>query len=105
MKSNSELAGFARMFWLLLGPAILLLLALSIAKRGSSWFTPHDVAYLCVLGLVLFARWFEFRENPTTGAGEPATPADLRKYLIGATAIGMGLWCTAHGLGNYFLNR
>ncbi len=102
MKSNSELAGFARMFWMLIGPAILLLLALSISNRDSGWFTPYDVAYLCVLGLVLLARWYEFRENPTTGGGEPATSADLRKFLIGATAIGLGSWCAAHGLGYYF---
>lgn len=37
---------------MLIGPAILLLPALSISNRDSGWFTPYDVAYLCVLGLV-----------------------------------------------------
>ena len=105
MKSNSELAVYARMFWIMVGPAILLLLLLSIANRGSGWIMPHDIAYLTVLGLVLFARWYEFRENPTTAAGEPATSADLRKYLLSAAVIGVGLWFAANSFGNFFLNH
>ena len=101
MKSHSELAGFARIFWLLMGPGILLLLGLSIVNRGAGWVGPHDLAYFFVLALVMLARWYEFRENPTTSAGEPATPADLRKFLAGAVVIGVGLWCTFNVLGGY----
>lgn len=105
MKSHSELAGFARIFRLLMGPGVLLLLGLSIVNRGVGWAGPHNLAYLIVLALIMLARWYEFRENPTTSAGEPASPADLHKFLAGSVVIGGGLWCAFNLLGGYLADR
>ncbi|MBA4016907.1 MAG: hypothetical protein C0483_06955 [Pirellula sp.] len=102
MSAPSELAGFARMFWLLIGPAILILLGISIAHRGAGWFLPHDIAYLTILALILLARWYEFRENPVTSTGEVATPDDLRKFLLGAVLLGLGLLCVLKLMGAFW---
>lgn len=90
-KRNTELPGAARLFGTLIGPAILLLLALSIAGRNSGWFSPHSVAFLFVSMLAMLVRWYEFGRNPTTSTGEHATPADLRKFLISSVVAGLGL--------------
>jgi hypothetical protein len=59
------------------------------------------LAALC--GLIV-VRWLDFRcGSAQTAEGEPATPAHLRRYIIGALAIGLVVWVTANVLGNYVL--
>jgi hypothetical protein len=100
-QTGSELVGVARLFWIMIGPAILLLLLLSLANRGG-WFTVQDAAVFVVLAAVMTARWYEFRNgNPTTGTGDPATPTVLRNYLIGALLVGLGSWVAANLLGDF----
>jgi hypothetical protein len=96
----------SRVFWMMVGPMMLAILALSIVRIGTSWFTPADFAFLVVLGLVLLARWVEFRGgNPQTAAGEPATPDHLRRYVVITLALGLGVWIVANLVGNYWLGR
>ena len=103
---SSELPAVARVFWMMIGPAILVLLTLAVGSKGSGWSTPQDLAFLIVLTAVIFARWFEFRAgNPKTTTGDPATPDDLRRYVIGASAIGLGVWIVANLIGNHWLTR
>jgi hypothetical protein len=69
------------------GPAIRLLPRSNIAGSGGSWFPPHDIAFHIVFAAAVFARWFDFRCGSRKAcAGEPATPGNLRRYLIGASA-------------------
>lgn len=90
-----------RLFWMMIGPAILVLLTSSVAAQGGGWAAPQDLAFLVVLAAVILARWFEFRSgNPQTSTGDPATPADLRRYVIGATVIGLSVWVVANVIGN-----
>lgn len=102
--STPQSVGFARLFWMIVGPGVLLLLAFSIATRGQGWFTPVDIAFLVILPLVLAARWYEFHHgDPHTATGDPATPADLRKYLVVALPLGLAVWALANLLGNHWL--
>ena len=85
----SGLITVARIFWFVIGPAILLLLTLSLSSKGSGWFTPLDLAFLLVLAAVIFARWFEFRHgNAKTATGGPTTFAGFRLFVVGALFIG-----------------
>lgn len=97
---SSSAAGLARLFWMMLGPLVLLLLALSIVSQGRSWLTTTDFIFLgCVLLLPL-ARWYEFHAGePRTSTGDPATERDLRRYMAGALAVGVGIWIGANVLG------
>ena len=73
--TTSLLVLVCRIFWMMLGPLLLALLAFTIIMKGNGWFTPADFAFLAVLGVLFLARWLEFREgNPLTSSGEPATP-------------------------------
>lgn len=96
----------SRLYWMMIGPFVLVLLAFLIVKTGDGWLTRYDVAYLGMLAGLILARWLEFRSgNPRTAEGTPATPKDLRKYAIGAVAFGMLAWVIANILGNYLLTN
>ena len=104
--TTSPLVILARVYWMMLGPLLLALLAFTIIDRGNGWFTPADLAFLVVLGGLLLARWLEFRGgNPQTSTGEPATPAHLRRYVCGAVLLGFAAWGVANLLGNHWLSR
>jgi hypothetical protein len=77
--STSGLAPLGRIFWMMVGPASLFLLAIAIARDPSGWFTPRDFAFLFVLAAMIAARLLEFRGDPHTASGEPATPAHFRR--------------------------
>lgn len=52
---------FGRIFWMMIGPIFLMVLALGIAQQRDGWFAPTDFLYFLVLGGMLFGRHTEFR--------------------------------------------
>ena len=84
---------FARLTWMLLGPMALFLLLSSIATRGGGWLTPPDLGYLAVLAVMIGGRWLEYRSgHAQTASGEPATADHFRRYVVGASAVGLAVW-------------
>lgn len=93
-----------RVFWLMFGPLLLVVLTFIIATTGNGWLTPADWGFLGTLVALLIARWLEFRGgNPQTSEGQPATSAHLRRYIMVVVVCGLGLWITANIIGNYVL--
>jgi hypothetical protein len=87
-------AGFARIFWMFVGPVLLVMIAFSIARSGE--LSVADLVYFGVLGGIILARWAEFRGgSPQTAEGEPATPAHLRRYAVTALSVGLAVWVVA----------
>jgi hypothetical protein len=78
----------ARVFWMMVGPMALAILAFGVAERGGGWLTGLDIAYLVTLAAMLAARWLEF----------PA--AGLRRYLVTAASVGLAVWAGANVIGN-----
>jgi len=98
--------GFARVFWMLLGPLTLVLLAMSIVSRGTSWATPADFAFLAVVALLPLARWYEFRHgHAETSTGEPATAAHIGRYCFLSIAGGGAIWVISNILGVHLIPR
>jgi len=101
-----DAVGFARLFWMLLGPMILILLTLSIVSRGKSWFTVPDLAFFVFLCFLPLARWYEFHAgSPQTSTGEPASAYHLRRYALAAFIIGLAVWVAANVLGVHLFTR
>lgn len=95
----------ARLFWMMIGPMLLALFAYLIIKTGNGWLTGFDFAFLGVAAAMMLARWLEFRGgHAKTAEGEPATPAHLRRYLIGVAVLGLAVWVIANIIGNYVLS-
>ena len=94
----------ARIFWMMIGPLALILLAFKIVQTGTGWLTPIDLSFFGVLAAVIVCRWLEFRGgDPRTSTGEPATPDDLRRFVVTATLGGVGVWALANVLGLHLL--
>ncbi len=94
----------SRIFWMMVGPMTLSLLAIGIIDIGTSWLTPVDFAFLLVLALLFLARWVEFRGgNPRTAEGKPAAPGDFRRYVLTGLPLGLGVWVIANLIGNHWL--
>jgi hypothetical protein len=86
---------------MLLGPLTLAVCALVITQRPEGLLTPLDLFYFIVLGGMLLGRWAEFRYGrPMTAMGEPASIVHLRRYAIGVSILGLGIWAVANVLGN-----
>ena len=96
----------ARLTWMLAGPLALFVLAYHIGTAGTGWVTAANFGYFLILGGMLLARWYEYRSGQgQTAEGGAMTSADLRTYLIGATAVGVGVWVAANVVGNHLLAR
>ena len=95
-------AGFARLYWMFLGPMLLLLVAIGVVNDGGGWGTPKSLVFLGMLAFLLVCRWAEFHAGDArTAEGEPATPAHLRRYLISAALVGGATWIAANLVGAY----
>jgi len=104
--TTSLLVILSRGFWIMFGPTILAILAFAIIDIGTSWFTAADFGFLAVLGLLPVARWIEFRGgNPQTGTGQPASPNDLRRYVLTILPLGLGVWLLANLIGVHWLGH
>lgn len=101
---SPALSAMCRVVWMMIGPLALVLLIAAIVNIGNGWFTAADIGFLIVLGIVVLARWLEFRGgSPQTATGEPATPDHLRRFAIGAVVLGLGLWVIANVIANHWL--
>ena len=97
---------FGRLFWMMIGPLGLVLTIYFIVASGTGWTTTADLLYFVVLGGMILGKWLEFRGgSPETSTGEPATVADLRRYVLMLVIVGPIVWAVANVLGNYVLNR
>lgn len=96
--STSSISIIARLFWMLAGPATLLLLAFSLAGKKDGWFSSQSIAFLVVLAVVIAARWLD----PQTSEGEPTTGAHLRMFTATAAGVGLAAWAIANILGNHW---
>ena len=94
-----------RLFWLLLGNAVLVIVALQILIRVGGVFSGLDVVYWSVVALILAARYADIRYfKGTTAEGKPSTLEDWRRYaFILVLSAGVAL-LTVHFLGAFWLS-
>src|SRR5262245_51846944 len=103
-QGTSALAFLGRLTWMMIGPLALALMTFLIIAKGGGWFTGADAAYFVVLGAMLLGRWLDFHGgDPRKATGEPASAADLRRYLLVTAPIGLIIWAIANLLGNHWL--
>jgi hypothetical protein len=95
---SGGLAGLlARLYWMIVGSALLALLTYSIAFQDGTTLSPNDLAFWVVAATMAAVRWVDVRflAGQTT-EGAPATLADWRRYVIGLAIIALGAWLAAH---------
>ena len=99
-KSTSGPAFLGRLFWLMVGPAILFLIAVKIIVNGSGWSSRKSIAFLLVLPSLILGRLLEFRGgDPRTADDKPASQQHLRRYAVLSLIIGTVLWAIVNFVG------
>jgi hypothetical protein len=90
--------------WLFFGPSFLMLLLLAMAQSATGWFSGLDFAYFAIVGLMVFARWFEQRSGQAvTVMGEVSLWRHFRLYAISLPLTAGALWILANVIGNYIV--
>lgn len=94
----------ARLTWLLLGPLALLAITYGIVAGGTGWLTGLDAGFAVVVGLMLLGRWVEQRSGTaTTLTGEPATPAQFKRFVTTLIPAAAAIWVAANVAGNHLV--
>jgi hypothetical protein len=88
-----------RIFWMLLGNALLAGCALVVVQNRSSFFGIADAAYWATVASLLAARYVDIRHfRGTTAEGEPATMAHWRRYAVAVALVSACLWAVVHAI-------
>jgi hypothetical protein len=88
-----------RIFWMFLGNAALVLVALQILRAGRA-FSVMDGVYWLVVVLSLAARYTDIHYFKGTNAdGKLSTPDDWRHYALILVLLAGGAWLAVHLLG------
>jgi len=103
-KYDSIFGLLIRIFWMLLGNAILLISTIFIIQ-GESWkFHTADVVFWVIVAALLLARYLDikfFGDSASTGA--PASMVHWRKYAAILLICSIVVWILSHA-ANY-LNK
>jgi hypothetical protein len=104
--TSSTISVLGRLFWMMIGPLALALVLYHIVSSGPHWLGLADLAYFVILAGMILGRWLEFRGGaPLKSDGQPAVPADLRRYILQVMVLGPAAWGFARVIGSHFLSR
>src|SRR5688500_13529847 len=94
-RSEQQGSGFgalARIGWIDAGPVAMLGLGMSIASMPAWSFGLRDVLFWGVTALSGLLRYFDvIKFDGQNSYGQPATEAELRRYLAGLAVIGVSI--------------
>lgn len=86
-----------RLAWLLGGHAVLLCIAILIARDTQWTLTRKDIAFWCVAASVLLLRYVDVRWFDTRGVdGTPVTARDHRRFAVVCVGVWLALWIGSH---------
>ena len=93
---------FLRIFWMLIGNAILLACAYGIIQHRSSLLSMADALYWATVGSLFAARYIDIRYlYGLTAEGDPATMAHWGRYATVLGVVSTGLWLGAHAIAHF----
>jgi hypothetical protein len=97
--ASSGLSALARVGWMVVGTISMLALAMSIASLPAWSFGVRDVLFWSVTLGTGTLRYIDVtRLEGQTASGEPATRADLWRYLLGLAVLACALWLAAQSV-------
>ena len=84
---------FVRLYWLILGNILLIMMAMLIFLNRESFFSGADLGYWGALALLIVARYVDVkRVHGLTSEGEPATMSHFKRYAARVAGAGGALW-------------
>jgi hypothetical protein len=98
--AESFFPALLRAFWMLLGYAMLLVLALTIARLPPWTLGWHDLVFAAFVVALLWSRWVDAaRYGGTTAQGEPVTRQLLLRWAGIVVAFSAMVWLLAQSIG------
>ena len=86
-----------RMYWMILGNAVLALSLLAILRNTEGLFSAADIVFWCGVAALLAVRSLDvLKLHGLTASGHPATPGHLKRYIALLLAASLALWGLAH---------
>jgi len=97
--SESLLAGLLRPFWMLIGNAVILLLALTLARLPPWTPSWRDGVFFASVACLVWSRWTDVtRHGGTSAQGEVMTRPMLLRWTAGAVAACTALWLLSQSI-------
>lgn len=91
-----------RLFWMLVGNAIVYGSLAMIAMNGEPFPSPLDAVAWVTVALIVLARRVDItRHAGTTASGEPATLAHWRRYAVIVVLVAAAATIVAHAIAGY----
>jgi|GEM_PF-1768706 len=88
-----------RLYWMLLGPALMVVTAALIAKHTSWSLGWRDIVFWGAIGSLIGVRHLDVhRFGGKSADGTPVTGRDLRRHTMIIAAVGLLLWVLAHSV-------
>lgn len=97
--TESFWSALLRAFWMLLGHAASIVLALSIAAQPSWSIGWRDILYLLCIASVIATRWLDvLHYGGTTGTGDPVTRPMLVRWSTAVLLCFGATWLVAQSI-------
>jgi len=105
-KQGTALGIMARLFWMLLGNAILALSVVFIFENKGGFFHTADWVFWITVATLMLVRYLDIRLlGGTTATGADATTAHWVKYVALLVACSATIWALAHLANHLFVSR
>lgn len=102
-QAQTSLSGcLVRMGWMVYGAAVLYISAVFIAKHHG-FLSLADVVFWSAVTVCIGLRYVDIKHfHGQTAAGESATMAHWRRYVLLLSSLALGLWVLAHLIAYLF---
>jgi hypothetical protein len=92
-----------RLIAFVVGPLVLLVLAIMIVMSRSGWMTVLDAFFFFAVVMMIWSRWAEIRSGyARTVYDEPATTVNFLRYVAVILPVALAVWLVASLFGKVF---
>jgi hypothetical protein len=93
------LGALARLYWMLVGNAILALIALLIVEQGRDRTGGTDAAFWAAVASIVLVRYLDIALlDGATASGQPASLTDWGRYTAWLLPLAFVIWSGAHAV-------
>jgi hypothetical protein len=105
-RQGTAVGVLARLFWMLVGNAILLFSLIFLLHNKGGWLHTADVVFWITVGVLVLVRYLDIRFcNGLTAAGAPASRQHWVKYVVMLLVVSTTTWVLAHAANYLFVAR
>jgi hypothetical protein len=105
-KYDNPLSLLARLFWMLVGNAILFFTTIFTFINQGKMFNAADVVFWITVAALVLTRYIDVKFlGGMTVTDKPASMANWRKYTMFLLICSTAVWALSHAINYLFINR